>query len=152
MALAAAALAAGACSGAALAGVPRVIDGDTIVLAGERVRLEGIDAPEQAQDCFVEGESWPCGREATRALTSRIAGRRVVCTRNGRDRYGRVLGVCRADGEDLNAWMVAEGHALASGGFSPRYAAEERRAERAGKGIWRGEFVAPWQWRADEGR
>ncbi len=33
-----------------ITGKPRVIDGDTLEIAGERVRLHGIDAPESGQE------------------------------------------------------------------------------------------------------
>ena len=49
-------------------GPARVIDGDTIDVAGVRVRLHGIDAPERAQTCRADGRAWPCGRQAARAL------------------------------------------------------------------------------------
>ena len=45
-----------------------VIDGDTIVLAGEKLRLMGIDAPELAQSCTMNGGNWPCGQASKRAL------------------------------------------------------------------------------------
>ena len=58
--------------------------------------------------------------------------------------YGRVVALCRAGGEDLNAWKVEQGWALA-------HLRDEERAARAGhRGIWRGEFVPPWDWRGGE--
>ena len=134
-------------SDATLSGPARVVDGDTLEIRGTRIRLHGIDAPESAQRCRAAGHVWPCGREATHALSGRIAGRTVVCEERDRDRYGRVVAVCRAGGEDLNAWMAAAGWALAYRQYSRRYVAEERAAKAAHRGIWRGEVVAPWEWR-----
>ena len=34
-----------------LAGAARVVDGDTLEVKGEKLRLQGIDAPEMAQTC-----------------------------------------------------------------------------------------------------
>ena len=131
----------------ALSGPAAVIDGDTLEVGGVRVRLHGIDAPESAQRCRSGGRFWPCGHEAKRALAGRVGGQRVVCKERDRDDYGRVVAVCSIGGRDLNAWMAAEGWALVNRRFSRAYAAEESRARAAKRGVWRGEVVAPWDWR-----
>ncbi len=131
----------------ALFGSARVVDGDTLELAGVRVRLHGIDAPESGQSCRAGGRPWPCGREAARALARRIAGEPVTCPERDRDVYGRVVAVCTVGGQDLNRWMVAEGWAFAYRRYSRAYVAAESRARAARRGIWRGEVVAPWEWR-----
>ena len=130
-----------------LSGRARVIDGDTLDLGGARIRLHGIDAPESAQRCRAQGRFWACGREATRALARLIRGKRVTCGERDRDRYGRIVAVCTAAGQDLNAWMAAGGWALAYRQYSRAYVAPERRARAARRGVWRGEFVPPWDWR-----
>ena len=130
-----------------VAGQASVIDGDTIEIHGTRIRLHGIDAPESGQICMADGAQWRCGQQAALALDARIGGRPVVCSERDIDRYGRTVGVCNAGGEDLNAWMVAEGWALAYRKYSTDYVEEEAAAQAAGVGIWRGEFVAPWDWR-----
>ena len=131
----------------ALSGLARVVDGDTLHVDRVRVRLHGIDAPESAQRCRTSGRLWPCGREATRALARRIGGRPVACEERDRDRYGRVVAVCTVAGLDLNRWMVAEGWAFAYRRYARDYVAAEFRARAARRGIWRGEAVAPWDWR-----
>ena len=133
-----------------LSGRARIIDGDTIELDTARVRLHGVDAPESGQSCVAQGARWPCGRRATRALSGRLGGRTVVCEERDRDRYGRIVAVCRQGGRDINAWLVAEGWALAYRRYSREYVDEESTARAARKGIWRGEFVAPWDWRRGE--
>ena len=124
-----------------------VIDGDTIEIHGQRIRLFGIDAPESAQLCLAENKRWRCGQQAALALDDKIAGRPVACTEKDRDRYGRIVAVCRLAGEDLNAWLVTEGWALAYRRYSKDYVDEEETASAARKGIWRGTFVPPWNWR-----
>lgn len=134
-------------SGATVSGPARVVDGDTLEVRGTRIRLHGIDAPESEQRCRTGGRRWPCGGEATRALARRIGGRPVACEERDRDRYGRVVAVCRVGAADVNAWMAAEGWAFAYRKYSRRYVAEEAAAKAARRGIWRGEVVAPWDWR-----
>jgi len=131
-----------------LNGVARVIDGDTLELQGERVRLHGIDAPETHQRCRdPHGQWYACGQQATARLRSGIGNRPVTCTVSTRDRYGRVIGVCHADGVDLNARLVREGLALAYRRYSSDYIAEEAQARAGRHGVWAGSFVAPWDWR-----
>ena len=137
-------------TGAMVSGPARVVDGDTLEVAGTRVRLHGIDAPESKQRCRAGGRPWACGREATRALKARIGTRTVACETRDRDRYGRTVAVCRAGGADLNAWMVAHGWAFAYRRYAADYAGEEAAARAAGRGIWRGDVVAPWDWRRGE--
>ena len=132
---------------ARIAGPATVTDGDSIQVSGQRIRLFGIDAPESQQLCLAGGQRWRCGSSATRALRQRIAGRSVVCTERDRDRYGRIVAVCRAGGVDINAWMVSQGHALAYRKYSTAYVGEERSAKAARRGLWRGQFVPPWDWR-----
>ena len=91
----------------------RVIDGDTLSLAGETFRLEGIDAPEMKQRCLdASGTEYPCGRRAKEALAAMIKGP-VSCTVTGHDKYGRSLGYCASGAIDLNRQMVVTGYAMA---------------------------------------
>ena len=95
-----------------ITGKPRIIDGDTIDIAGQRIRLHGIDTPESGQLCEADGKPWRCGQEATFALANIIGRTWVDCIERDRDRYGRIVAVCRvggAKGQDLGAWMVSEG-------------------------------------------
>jgi endonuclease YncB( thermonuclease family) len=133
--------------GADLAGVARVVDGDTLDLAGQRVRLHGVDAPESRQSCERGGAPWPCGTEATAALRRFLDGREVRCAALDRDRYGRVVARCRAGEEDLGAWLVRRGLAVAYTDFSWRYLPQEWLARWDGQGVWAGPFERPAEWR-----
>jgi len=129
----------------ALTGAVRVADGDSFELGGERVRLDGIDAPELHQSCGAQGRTWPCGEKAKAALAALVASGAVSCRPVDEDRYGRAVSVCTADGRDIGARLVKEGWAVATG-FA--YAGEQRAARAAGRGIWSGPFEMPADWRA----
>ena len=130
-----------------LTGIPQITDGDPIRIGGTRIRLHGIDAPEAKQTCFVEGKEWRCGWESTNALANIVGKHWVTCTRRDTDRYGRVVAVCRAGHIDLNSWMVGNGWAVAYRQFSTEYGLDEDEAKTGRRGLWRGEFVMPWEWR-----
>lgn len=89
-----------------LTGHARVVDGDTLEIAGQKVRLLGLDAPEGKHVCQLDGEPWRCGNAATAALQDLVVGHAVRCEVRGRDRYGRSLAVCRAGDTDLAGEMV----------------------------------------------
>lgn len=130
-------------------GVASVIDGDTIEIHGTHIRLHGVDAPESAQLCFrPDRTQWRCGQQAALVLADRIGEAPVVCRRTDTDQYGRTIAVCFRGTENLNAWMVAEGWAVAYRQYSMDYVADEERAKRAKLGIWSGSFEVPWDWRA----
>lgn len=146
--LAALAVAADLLLRADVSGSARAVDGDTLILEGEHVRLKGMDAPELAQTCTRDGKAWPCGKEARRALAAALRNGEVRCTFSARDDYDRPLAHCAVAGEDLGALMVRQGLALAYGG----YGAEEAQARAAGRGLWAGGFERPAQYRAEHPR
>lgn len=132
-----------------LTGPIRIIDGDTVDIAGVRVRLEGIDAPEVGQTCQnARGETWDCGNAATRMLVSLLSRANASCKAEALDAYGRVLAVCFAGGIDVNAEMVRLGYAWAFVKYSSRYVGEESQARVAKAGIWQGPAIAAWDYRA----
>jgi endonuclease YncB( thermonuclease family) len=124
-------------------GRPVIADGDTIELAGQRIRLEGIDAPEYNQTCQSKSGSFNCGREARRKLAALAGSGPVRCSGWQEDKYGRLLGTCTSGKTELNREMVASGWAVSYG----QYAAEEAAARKAGFGLWQGEFQRPAEWR-----
>lgn len=137
-------------AGAGLSGPARVSDGDTIVVAGTRVRLEGIDAPETRQTCRMrDGENWNCGLAATRTLERLIGGREVRCEHRGVDVYGRVLGRCFVATTELNAEMVSQGMAWAFTRYSREYVSHEARAKARYAGIWQGDAQPAWAYRSE---
>ena len=124
-------------------------DGDTITLSGTRIRIFGIDAPELGQSCQDRnGAAYACGRLAQRQL-ERIARAEMTCDAVETDRYGRTVAICYAGGADVGGEMVASGWARAYLSYSLRYAADEARARKDGRGLWAGAFEDPWAFRED---
>jgi endonuclease YncB( thermonuclease family) len=125
-----------------IVGKAKVLDGDTIEISGRRIRLFGIDAPENGQTCTIKRKPFRCDQAATSALAEKIGPRIVECEPKDLD-----VSVCFVEGEDINAWMVAQGWALAYRQYSRDYVSQEERASKAKLGMWRGEFELPWDWR-----
>lgn len=126
--------------------VETIHDGDTVTCLDEqgrpqKVRLQGIDAPEHGQ---------PHGDAARRVLAGKLAGGTVRVEGTARDQHGRLLGTLWIDARDLNRELVAEGWAWAFGGFAPdeELVAAESAARRQRRGLWADERpVEPRQWR-----
>ncbi|WP_341212115.1 thermonuclease family protein [uncultured Limimaricola sp.] len=130
------------------AGMVAVIDGDTFDVGGARVRLHGVDAPENAQSCGTgSGAQWACGDWVTQETSLRFAGRIAACETVDIDRYERIVARCTVDGADVGETLVSDGLALAYVEYSKDYLPMETAAREAGRGIWRGEVEAPWDWR-----
>ena len=131
-----------------IVGQAAITDGDTLKINGHRIRLHGIDAPESDQTCtYKAGGKWRCGHHATVALERKISWSSVSCRQTDIDRYGRIVAICKVDGEDLNSWMVRQGWAVAYTRYSMRYLPDQVIAWFAGRGIWAGNFTMPEDWR-----
>ncbi len=135
-----------------LIGAARVVDGDSIEIAGSKIRLYGIDAPELDQSCKDRnGATYACGRLAKRHLEKTAKGS-VTCESVETDRYGRDVSICYAGDTDLGAAMVSAGWARAYLSYSLRYATAEQAAREARRGLWDGDFDNPWAFREDGGK
>jgi len=130
-------------------GTATVIDGDTVEIHGERIRLHAIDAPESSQLCLdAAGKQYRCGQKSAFVLADTMGRSVVRCEPKGRDRYKRIIAVCFKGANNLNAWMVAQGWAVAFRKYGIDYIGEEDEARLAHRGIWAGLFEMPWDWRA----
>ncbi len=127
------------------------IDGDTLRAGnGDEYRIFGIDAPELHQTCKdASGKSWLCGRAAKARLTTLMKAGNVNCEAKATDRYNRIVAVCSAQGvPDLGEQLVRDGYAIDLGGEAGNpYQAAETEAKDAKRGIWRGTFDRPSDWR-----
>jgi endonuclease YncB( thermonuclease family) len=132
-----------------LTGYAKIVDGDTIVVARELVRLHGLDAPELDQTFWWRGERIACGMMAMAALEALTAGIQLRCQAVERDRHGRLVAkVFSSDGDDIGRRLVLAGWALAYRQYSSDYVDAEAEARKAKRGMWRGTFAKPWEWRS----
>jgi endonuclease YncB( thermonuclease family) len=141
-----------------MSGSACILDGDTIMIDGIRrhgkcvngvtVRLFGIDAPELEQTCREpNGRLWQCGRASAGLLLRALDGQFVVCKGAKSDDFGQILGICHIDQIDVGAMMVRNGAALAFREHSDDYLHDEDAARATRAGLWRGDFLPPWEWR-----
>ena len=134
---------------AEIRGFPRILDGDTVEIAQQRIRIFGIDAPETEQLCLdAAAQRSSCGISARNAMSSLSAGQPWSCTTVDLDQYGRHVARCQVAGQDVGRWMVAQGWALAFIHYSSAYVDDERASRSARRGLWSGAFIAPWDWRS----
>jgi endonuclease YncB( thermonuclease family) len=128
-----------------LIGQASVVDGDTIEVHGERIRLLDIDAPESSQTCNrPDGTVWHCGQQAARALFDWIGQRTVTCASDHRDIHGQALARCIVGGGDIADWLAVNGWAVPFRNCKCEVVRSASGKAKAAKvGIWSGTFT-PW--------
>ena len=131
-----------------ITGAAQTGDGDDLVIEGQRIRLQGVDAPEWKQPCELnDGSEFFPGREAKAWLESIISNQIVSCDIETTDRYNRKIGTCYVQGKNLNQMLVQEGFAFTNARYTERYIEFEKEARADKKGLWRGKCEKPWDWR-----
>jgi endonuclease YncB( thermonuclease family) len=105
------------------------------------IRLHGVYIPPTNRQCRTFLQPKYCGNRAAVALDTKIQGF-VFCRPVSRNRDGTVNAYCSvdrtfySDGEDLGAYLISRGLALA-GPYAPfEYIALERIAQTRGLGVW----------------
>ena len=125
----------------------RVVDGDTIVLNGEKIRFSGIDTPELKQICMKGDEKVFCGKSAKMLLIKKIGNETPECISEGKDAYKRTLAECFVNGESLSVFLVRSGYAFAYRKYSDKFIRDEEFAKANKLGMWAMTFQYPWDFR-----
>ena len=125
----------------------KVIDGDTIVLNGEKIRFSGIDTPELKQTCLKGDQEVGCGMSAKMLLVKKIGNTTPECIREGKDVYKRTLAECFVKGESLSKFLVRSGYAFAYRKYSTKFIKDEEYAKANKLGMWAMTFQYPWDFR-----
>ena len=128
----------------------RVVDGDTIILNGEKIRFSGIDTPELKQTCLKDNEEVGCGMFAKMLLVKKIGNHTPVCISEGKDTYKRTLAECFVNGESLSKFLVQSGYAFAYRKYSTKFVKDEEFAKANKLGMWAMTFKYPWNYRRAE--
>ena len=134
-------------SGSSLANNLKVIDGDTIVLNGEKIRFSGIDTPELKQTCLKDNEKVGCGMLAKMLLVKKIGNNTPICIGKKKDFYKRTLAECFVNGESLSKFLVRSGYAFAYRKYSTKFVEDENFAKTKKLGMWSMTFQYPWDFR-----
>ena len=134
-------------SGSSLANNLKVIDGDTIVLNGEKIRFSGIDTPELKQTCLKDNEKVGCGMLAKKLLVKKIGNNTPICIGKKKDFYKRTLAECFVNGESLSKFLVRSGYAFAYRKYSTKFIEDENYAKTKKLGMWSMTFQYPWDFR-----
>ena len=127
----------------------KIIDGDTIILNGKKVRFLGIDAPEIKQTCIQNDQKVECGVFAKMLLVKKIGNDIPKCISEGKDVYKRTLAECFINGESLSKFLVRNGYAFAYRKYSKKFIKDEEFAKTNKIGMWSMTFQYPWSFRRD---
>ena len=125
----------------------KIIDGDTIILNGEKIRFSGIDTPELKQTCLKGDQKVNCGMSAKMLLVEKIGNVLPECISEGKDAYKRTLAECFVNGESLSKFLVRSGYAFAYRKYSTKFIKDEEFAKGNKLGMWAMTFQYPWDFR-----
>lgn len=129
-----------------------VIDGDSIRVGKNEVRLFGIDAPEFKQNCFnAQNEEYACGRASFDFLRKLAGGKFAECVYAQKDKYDRYLGKCLVDDVSINEEIIKNGMAVIYNftESDKKIDALEAEAKEKKLGIWQGVFQLPKNYRKE---
>jgi len=131
-------------------GKAKIIDGDTIHIGKNKIRLHGIDAPEINQTCSIRDQLWNCGIKSSKVLKNIILENEVLCKIIDIDRYKRFVAECFVNETNINQYMVRNGWAVAYRYYSLDYISDEKIAKKNKTGIWQGKFKNPYLFRKEQ--
>ena len=128
-------------------GKAKIIDGDTIHIDKNKIRLHGIDAPEIDQTCTIKNKVWNCGIESSLELKKLILDNNISCVVSDIDKYNRYIAECFINNKNINKLMVRNGWAIAYRYYSLDFVEDEKLAEKDKNGLWQGKFQEPYLYR-----
>lgn len=132
-----------------VSGDAAIIDGDTLEVQGQQVRLHGIDAAETGQRCAASGRKIVRPSDWAVKRLAKLTSGGVTCLGTSYDDYGRLIAVCvNKNAIEINETLVSDGLAWAFVKFSADYIKAEKAAKSQRKGIWGAvKCQTPWAFR-----
>ncbi len=135
-----------------ISGVAHIHDGDSLFVSGIAVELWGMDAPETGQECTISGVVWRCGIAATEHLKTFVGSHTVSCKQRGKTADGGIIAKCAVGSLDLGAEMIEVGLAIPHWPTSEKYYLRSYKEARGlDRGMHKGTFIEPWEWRRQKG-
>ncbi|VAX08387.1 hypothetical protein MNBD_GAMMA26-557 [hydrothermal vent metagenome] len=139
-----------------LEGKAEIIDGRTVVINGQQIRLLNMDAPDLDQVCYTKKKQigFRCGVVAAEKLAKLISHQTLTCEGEKKDAEGNLWATCYV-GQlpqkiDINEQAVLSGWAVYDPAQSDKYKRIQGAAHNIRQGLWRAKFVMPWEWRAGD--
>jgi endonuclease YncB( thermonuclease family) len=133
-----------------ISGKAFVLDGDSLNINKQQIRLNGIDAPEYSQQCLDKNSQlYSCGLNSKNFLINLVKGKIVDCYYDKLDIYKRILATCYVQNLNINNHLLANGMVVI---YDFNYATQqqiqlETSAKEQQKGIWQGSFQLPKTYR-----
>jgi endonuclease YncB( thermonuclease family) len=132
-----------------IVGIAKAFDGHSLVVDGNPIRLNGIDAPGLKQLCMTTGGlGWRCGEKALETLSSVVTGRKTVCVVDAPAGHGAAATCSVQQVRDIGKFIVESGFAVPNKSAAGKYTQSARQAAAYRKGIWSGQFNDPAKWRS----
>jgi len=113
-----------------------VLEDSSLLVAGQKIWLYGIYIPLNDRTCRTYQIPIRCGQRAVLALEFKIEPYFVSCEKKAEREDGSIEALCRVRGEDLSAWMLEQGWAVALPDAPFEYQALEKIARHHSRGIW----------------
>ena len=130
-----------------MSGLVRMLDADTLVMAGQKIRLHGVDAPESRQTCVAgAAREFACGERATEFARTAFDGAQATCLPRGTS-YDRIVATCHVNGADMGRVLVRAGWAVAATRYSQAYIDDEAFASDQGWGMHTSRHLSPHEFR-----
>jgi len=125
-----------------------VIDGDTLEIEGQIIKLRGIDAPEIGQKCSHKGHLWSCGMNAALDLRKMLFMSRMAsmhCWVFSKNSLWQNA-TCYLNDRDIAATLLTAGLVAPLSSASPHYVSLKHQAIEGGLGIWGSNFISSEKW------